>query len=533
MTQLVESAEAGFTAPERVRSPRAAGPLLPAAVGVLLWVGTAISMSLLDRDPAAEVAVIAVIWLNITLMLLALSAEIRRRPYSLHAIHLIALFLFLGAPSLFQYTVGEFAVAGRIEEFRRDTPVAVFAVLLWIVGYVGAYELHHAFARPERRGPVARFLSREISSTRAVFTLVLAVLVLVYLGAVVGLAGVTTRAGAREAAAGFTLEQGVGSGLAFYLINHLLLRAFPLVALAAGLLVLRRKNLPSRWFVTLLVVTVAVGVYLADNPFAGARIWLVTAMFAVAAPWVFARMRTGWAVVAMSIAGLTILPALSHIRDVASFEASVDILRRAGLTSPLDYLAYSTDPDSLGMLVLCVRWTTFFGHQWGLQIASGLLAWFPRYLWPGKGVGTGGMVTGDLGFEFTNLASPIVAEPLVDFGLPGVMLVAALLAIVFSNLDRAYWSPGPAPEATTRIIDVVLPFWLGLVIVFVRGDLMTADVFILAFTFWVLPLGIGGSTRRRASPLDVDAPWGLGASRDPAHTRERAAERDSAALRSE
>ena len=490
---------AGSTQPLAARDRRSGSAFVAILVGVSLWIATAASMTLLERSSTAESGIILMIWVNITLILGALTMEIARRPFSLNAMHLVALFLFLGAPSLFQYTVGEYAVAGPVTMYSRDTPIALLAVLFWLVGYVATYELHGRFARAVPMAPLGRFLSREISSSRAVVILVCAVFVLVYLGVVVGLAGVSTRAGAREASTGFTLGQEVarGTGLAFYLINHLLLRAYPLVAFVTGALALRSAKPSARPMLIGLLVVVAIGILIADNPFASQRIWLVTCMFAVVAPWVLARMRTGWAIVVMSVAGLTVLPALSHIRDTESFQASLDVLRWSGLTSPLDYLAFSTDTDSLGMLVLCVHWTTVHGYQWGLQMASGLLTWFPRALWPGKGIGTGGMVTEDLGFEFTNLASPIVAEPFVDFGLIGVIPIACLIGWLFSVLDRTYWSQPREKPSPTRVIDVILPFWLGLVVLLVRGDLMASIVFILAFTFWVIPLGLGAKDSAR------------------------------------
>jgi hypothetical protein len=143
------------------------------------------------------------------------------------------------------------------------------------------------------------------------------------------------------------------------------------------------------------------------------------------------------------------------------------------------------------MLVMCVTYTLRNGYQWGLQIASGLFSWVPRSLWPGKGVGTGHMVSDALGFEFTNLAPPIVSEPIVDFGLLGVLPFAALVGWLFSKLDQVYWSASHTRQAPVRVIDVMLPFWLGLAIMVTRGDFIAANAFILGFTLWIVPMGLG------------------------------------------
>jgi hypothetical protein len=339
---------------------------------------------------------------------------------------------------------------------------------------------------------VAGFLSREVTPIRMNVVMVVGVVVLVYLALVMGLSGVTTRAGAREAAMEFAASQRgiLGPGKAFYLINHLLLRAFPLVVLAGGLQVLRRYGALRQPLLLALFVVLSVGIFFGNNPFAGSRIWFVTFLFGMIAPLAFARLRTGWGVVVTAVSGLTLLPALAANRHAQSFNEWLDWFR---VVSPLKYLSQSTDVDSLGMLVLCVSYTLEKGHTWGMQILSGLLSWFPRALWSGKSIGTGKLVTESLGFEFTNLAPPVVAEAVVDFGLLGVPILACALGLLFSKLDRLYWAQTHEKTAVTRVIDVMYPFWLGLMVLLTRGDLISAVTFILAFSFWVVPLGVGGS----------------------------------------
>jgi len=517
MPDAEASAETWVAGPRRPKSKFGAY-VAAASVGLALWIGTAAGAFLVGRSASVDPLVIAVIWINITLMLGALTVEIARRPYSLHAMHLICLFLFLGAPAILQYTRGVFAVAGPIGLYRTETVQAVFAVFLWVLTYVVVYELHQRRSRSNARGPVSGFLSREVSARRVSIILLFAILALVYLGVVVGLSGATSRAGAGKAAMEFTLSQGetLGGGLVFHLLNTLLLRAFPFVALAAGMLVLRRRRLLSQPALLGLFLISTAGVFVADNPFANTRTWLVTCLFAVVAPFLYARMRTGWAIVLTAVGGLTLLPALSANRLATNFSDWLDMLDWIGLVSPLNFLATNGDSDLLGMLVLCIRFTSIHGHQWGLQTASGLLAWFPRSLWPGKGIGTGKLVTEAAGFDFTNLAPPIVAEPMVDFGLPGVVPFACAVALLFSKLDRIYWSASHERTVPTRVIDVILPFWLGLTVLITRGDLMAAVVFTLAFTFWIVPLGVGAprpAARREAAGIP---PGGEAASGAPA-----------------
>jgi len=468
--------------------------LVAAAVLLLL---TAVGVFVVDKTPAAvraQASVTILMWVNIVIMLVALGIELNRRPYSLNAMMLLSLFLFLGAPAILQYTRGHFALAGPIDLYRARVLPAVFSVTVFILFYLAAYELRRALSpRLRSRDVLQRFLDRAVSEARATWVNVGSIVVLVYLGVVVGLAGASARGSALVAQSQHTasLDAQIGGGLVFFLIHQLFLRAFPFVALVAGVLVLRRRAMLARPALLMICVVATLGIVIADNPFAAQRIWLVTTLFGFAAPLVLGRMKTGWALAITSVAGLTILPALSANRNVTSFGEWLQWLAWIGLVSPYDVLARSTDSDMLGMLVLCFEWTERFGHMWGLQLLTGIFSWVPRSIWASKSVGTGGMVTEGLGFEFTNLSPPIMAEPIVDFGMIGVLPYAFAVGWLFCKLDTIYWSAPHDRRAPTRVIDVILPFWLGLTVLYVRGDFLAANAFFLAFTLWIAVLGVG------------------------------------------
>jgi hypothetical protein len=158
------------------------------------------------------------------------------------------------------------------------------------------------------------------------------------------------------------------------------------------------------------------------------------------------------------------------------------------------------------MLSLCHQWTTQFGHRYGLQELGAVLFWFPRVIWRSKPIETGRMVTEDLGFEFTNLAPPIMSEAFVDFGFLGVPFVAAFFGFVLARLDRGYWERAPG-AAGVRMIDAVYPIWLGCVIFLTRGGLFASLTFTTAFTFWILPFVVG--TRRRDPVRSEPNEWAV------------------------
>ena len=458
--------------------------------GLVLWFGTLAGLVMSDVHPQAQVGVITLLMMNVTVLCLGIGVEVSRRPYSLHLMHLVSVFLFLGAPAVFQYARGRFAIAGPIGGVGPYVLPTAFAILGWITTYLIFYETHHRFSRISARSPVRRFLSREVSSTRAFAALVLSALVIVYLALVVGLTGLGTRAATEQKLADFTAESAGSSG--FYtlilLVNGLLLRAFPLVALGAGIQILRKRGVFRSPMLLGATGLVAAAVLVATSPFAASRTWLVVSMFGIVGPLVFLRRKAGWMVVATIVGGLAFLPALSDNRHALSFDEWLSWFR---LVSPFDYLAQSTDTDSFGMTLLIEQWVQQFGHRWGQQILAGIFFFVPRRIWPDKAVGTGRMVTEDLGFEFNNLSPPILAEGLVDFGFLGVVVLAAIVAIGFSKIDQIHWSGIQIRSNALRVVDVIYPFWFGLVMLLTRGDILAAVSHIAAFTTWIAVLGFG------------------------------------------
>lgn len=476
------------------------GPTLVAvAVSFALFAGTIIGWLWLDRSPAARTGVMLLILVNATVMLGAMALEMGRRPYSLHLMHLLALFLFLGASSLFQYSRGIFGVAGPIAAVGGQILPAVIAVSLWLVGYLAGYVGQNRISSGVH-GPMVRFLERPLAPLRTGIVLGLAVISLLYLAAT-GLAGAATRGAVLESMASYALESGAGAYTSvWYMVNLLLIRSFSLVALMGGLLVFwRDRSSRNPIFLGLLGATL-LGVLVVNNPFAAARMWLAITVIAFAAPFVLRRRKTGALLVAIALGGIAFLPALHESRYALSFDEWWMFFQ---LVSPLDYLSTNSDVDSLGMLALCQRWTESQGHRFGMQMLGAALFWVPRTIWASKPIETGAMVTEDLGFEFTNLAPPIMSDPLVDFGLIGIPVIAALFGMLLSRLDAIYWHGRGASSDSLRVIDCFYPFWIGLVIFLTRGGLFASLTWTTSFTFWILLFAVG---QRRTQPVTRAVP---------------------------
>lgn len=464
------------------------GPTLTAAaMSFLLLAGTLAGWLSLDRAVNASAGVTVMILMNIVVMLVALGIETSRRPYSLHLMHLLSLFLFVGASALLQYSSGTFGVAGPISLVRDQIIAAVVAVTLWLLGYLSAYEGQRALvAGPQ--GPMVRFLERPLTVSRTRFVLVLAVISLLYLTAT-GVAGAATRGAVLESMREYANQSGAGEYTSvWYMLNLLLLRAFSLVALLAALLVYFRDRSSRSGPFTALVIIAAVGVLVVNNPFAAARMWLAITVIAFLAPFFLRRRQTGTMLVLIALGGIAFLPALNMSRY--SLELT-EWWQYFQLASPIEYLSTSSDVDSLGMLALCYQWVQIFGHSYGMQMLGAALFWVPRAIWPTKPIETGGMVTAELGFDFTNLAPPIMSDPLVDFGFVGVPIVGALFGLLLGRLDMTYWHGRERPEASRRVIDYIYPFWLGCVIFLTRGGLFASLGWTTCFTVWIVFYAVG------------------------------------------
>ncbi len=112
------------------------------------------------------------------------------------------------------------------------------------------------------------------------------------------------------------------------------------------------------------------------------------------------------------------------------------------------------------------------GISWGYQLLGVPLFWVPRSVWPDKPIGTGAFIAERMGYDLTNLSSPLVAEMLVNGGWG--LLVIGMLAFGWWMRSRddvvsAVVARGMRPSPLVW----VLPIYL---LIMVRGSLQSAAV---------------------------------------------------------
>ncbi len=420
---------------------------------------------------------------NSGFVLIALGFALRAHPYSLHIFHLIGVLIFGCVAGLYQYLSGSFPLAGPVMIFRREIPTACLVVSLWLIAYQFGYSARRLGPRGAKASFGMRFLGQPVGIASVHFALIVGLFALVYLGSL-GLVGAFTRAAAEE-------SLSVSASGPLYLINVIFVRAIPLLAVAGTALAIRHGGLSLG--IGLLIpmfVFELIGVAVTNNPFAAARYWFVAVTVGLAAPHFLAQRRTGVPVLICAVLGLSVLPSIGAARGAETLDEIIQFYLR--IDSPFEYLAMSGDVDAFGMMALAIKWLGIHGPTGGIQILGALLFWVPRTLWPSKPIGTGAMVSEQLGYDFTNLSVPIMTEPLVDFGLVGVPFFAFAFGWILSSIDRTYWTafdPKLSPTGIRRI-DVVYPFWVGLMLFLTRGDLLSSFAYTVGITAAMIPFVI-------------------------------------------
>ncbi|MFO0691364.1 MAG: hypothetical protein U0900_21885 [Myxococcota bacterium] len=436
---------------------------------------------------------------NTIIVLIALGFALRRHPYSMNLFHLVGLLIFACVAGFYQYLTGAFPLAGPVMIFVDEIPVASFVVTLWILFYLGGYAVRDRMSSQIRPSRFIHSFEKPVSVASVHFSLIVGFFALIYLASL-GLVGAFTRAAAES-----TLS--LTSSGPLYLVNQVFVRAIPLLAVAGTALAIRHSG--SVMDIGLLLPMFlfdVVGVLITNSPFAAARYWFVAVAVGMSAPHLLAGRKTAVPMLFCLILGLSVLPSIGAARDAQTLaEVIRDYLR---IDSPFEYLAHSGDVDAFGMICLALKWMAIHGVRWGMQMLGAALFFVPRSIWPDKPIGTGAMVSGDLGFDFTNLSVPIMTEPLVDFGVIGVPVVAFAFGWILASLDRSYWTPfDPASSPTGfRRIDIIYPFWVGLVLFITRGDLLSSFGYTVGITIAMLPFVIvPARIRARHAAVDQDS----------------------------
>ena len=391
-----------------------------------------------------------------------LAGEGRKKLFSLT--FWVFAYVWMGLVPLVQISTREFPWAGGYDNWA-----IAYSLTIVLIGYV-AYDIgswlgslyYHKHKR--RIVPYNFSLSKRRTYLLSFFAVVASLIAIQKLGGFDVIVG-ATRASLNEAADPDAPKAG-------QLIWGTLLRVPPFIALLTNwwIWINRGRLLTQRWqralhvVVLLLLLTFNLAV---NDPVSLNRFYLGTILFS------FVAVGSGWSrrrSLAVWVAGLVVVLAiLFPYADVFREQNGVVFEPvTAQLTSNGDFDAFQQLTNTV---VVVSEGGITFGHQ----LLGALLFWVPRALWHAKPVGSGQMVAERLGYEFTNLSSPLWAEAYINAGLVGVVAILLLYGLVTSLLQQSY-----IMSSATRglFIGGLVPILAGFQFFFLRGDLQNGIAYV-------------------------------------------------------
>ncbi len=136
------------------------------------------------------------------------------------------------------------------------------------------------------------------------------------------------------------------------------------------------------------------------------------------------------------------------------------------------------DFDAYTSLCSTINYVQEYGITWGRQLATVLLFFIPRSLWPSKSIGSGAIVNQLPHSDFTNFCSPFIAEGLINFGILGSVVFIGLLALFIARYDKHFWQ-NPKPSFNYFFY----PIAIGMLFFMLRGDLLSSFAYTVGIYF--------------------------------------------------
>lgn len=420
-------------------------------------------------DPVYLVSMVLIGLLTVVMI----SVEASYAPFSLHLVHWIFVYVFFFAAPLVQYKIGGFPWS-RLTSLEADALILTnLAVLMWSVvwAFSRALQASALARRPVPLGPRVSILGVWVGCGLA---LVSAAYLLLTLGPV----ALVSR-GSNEIAIGNAFSASSSS-----LIVDKLLRAFPAAAAAGAVWYLGKGG--AHLYVRLGLVAASLGLILvADFPSGSPRHLVGSIYLGLLLTVVGHRLRNGWPFVFILVGGmLVVFPVTSALYLATGPAELVPYLSRGTFLGP--GLA-NGDFDAYAMVAYTLQYVNEGpGPTWGRQLLGVLLFFVPRSVWSGKPLGSGYTVAVEGGLSFDNVSSSPLAEGLINFGWPGLVLFAVALSWICGVIDLS--SRRAERGGHDTLLRLLYPFLMGFAFFLMRGDLLSSTAFVVGFVVAFLPL---------------------------------------------
>jgi oligosaccharide repeat unit polymerase len=138
--------------------------------------------------------------------------------------------------------------------------------------------------------------------------------------------------------------------------------------------------------------------------------------------------------------------------------------------------------DAFSVVMNTLTYIDNFGISYGYQLLGAMLFFIPRTFWITKPFGSGQVVYEQMSAASTNIASPPVAEGLINFGILGIIMFALLMGIIARKIDDFYWNGSSITRSfIKKYVSFFYPFLIPLAFFMFRGDLMSSFAYTTGF----------------------------------------------------
>ena len=143
----------------------------------------------------------------------------------------------------------------------------------------------------------------------------------------------------------------------------------------------------------------------------------------------------------------------------------------------LDFM--SGNFDAYGMFALAISRGTIV---YGKNVLSAILFFIPRSVWPNKQIGSGALLSGQLGLELDNVSMPFFAEGYLAFGFIGILLFVFLLARFVYKVDFLFYYHLYSRNTKSPIVIIMYLNLIFLIFFIMRGDLLSSFAYLIGIT---------------------------------------------------